>query len=521
MVRSFSAGSVPLSGDEAYYWQWSRHLALGYYDHPPLVAWLIAAAELIFGRSGVSVRMAAILLSAGTMILTWRLIYAMTRNEAICTIGILPLVIVPVFAVLSLVVTPDAPLLFSWAWFLYAGWSAITGNGQPVASVAGSTPAPVERMRSTPPLCMTWSTLLPWLSCGAALGMGLLSKFTAFLFPPVLFLFLICKKQHRGWLRRPEPYLAILLGALIVSPFLFWNATHNWETFRYQLADRHAPSRVLHPGDLLSHFTFQAAGVSPLFFFLLAGVWGASLRASLKGDERHLFCFLASTWFLGFFTAASVLVKPAVHWSIPGYLPLFVSLALYLSTLRKKLFTGAYLVASVSALLITAFLHLIILKPQMVLHFLTSTVISHERVNQGKRIESGILGEIYGYHELGKRVADLRREMEKNHPVFIISDSYALSSVLAFYSGEETHVILGSNIGREYSRWDRYEKMIGLDSIYVDVMPLEKRPDIEKALRSSFQSLIQEAPLEVRRDGTTVKTFYLTRCYSLRTPHFN
>ena len=29
--------SIPISGDEAYHWEWSRHLDFGYYDHPPLV----------------------------------------------------------------------------------------------------------------------------------------------------------------------------------------------------------------------------------------------------------------------------------------------------------------------------------------------------------------------------------------------------------------------------------------------------------------------------------------------------
>jgi len=36
-----AAAKVPLTGDEAYYWEWSKHLALGYADHPPMVAYLI------------------------------------------------------------------------------------------------------------------------------------------------------------------------------------------------------------------------------------------------------------------------------------------------------------------------------------------------------------------------------------------------------------------------------------------------------------------------------------------------
>ena len=45
VVRLVLAAVVPLVPDEAYYWEWSRHLALGYFDHPAAIAWLIAAAS--------------------------------------------------------------------------------------------------------------------------------------------------------------------------------------------------------------------------------------------------------------------------------------------------------------------------------------------------------------------------------------------------------------------------------------------------------------------------------------------
>ncbi|MBD5632897.1 MAG: hypothetical protein IAI49_00335, partial [Candidatus Eremiobacteraeota bacterium] len=42
LVRGVVAFTLPLTGDEAYYWEWSRHLAWGYVDHPPAVAATIA-----------------------------------------------------------------------------------------------------------------------------------------------------------------------------------------------------------------------------------------------------------------------------------------------------------------------------------------------------------------------------------------------------------------------------------------------------------------------------------------------
>ncbi len=33
------AGMLPLTPQESYYWQYSRHPALSYFDHPPAAAW--------------------------------------------------------------------------------------------------------------------------------------------------------------------------------------------------------------------------------------------------------------------------------------------------------------------------------------------------------------------------------------------------------------------------------------------------------------------------------------------------
>ena len=61
--------ALPLSGDEAYHWEWSRHPAFGYYDHPGLTAFLIRGATLLTGRSTeFTVRLPALLLLSGTAV---------------------------------------------------------------------------------------------------------------------------------------------------------------------------------------------------------------------------------------------------------------------------------------------------------------------------------------------------------------------------------------------------------------------------------------------------------------------
>src|ERR1700679_2007895 len=63
VLRLVAAALTPLTFDEAYYWMWSKHLAGGYYDHPPMVAVVIRLGTLIAGDTEFGVRLVSILLA--------------------------------------------------------------------------------------------------------------------------------------------------------------------------------------------------------------------------------------------------------------------------------------------------------------------------------------------------------------------------------------------------------------------------------------------------------------------------
>src|SRR6202047_252222 len=62
-LRLAAAAWTPLTFDEAYYWMWSKHLAGGYYDHPPMVAAVIRLGTVIAGDTELGVRLVSILLA--------------------------------------------------------------------------------------------------------------------------------------------------------------------------------------------------------------------------------------------------------------------------------------------------------------------------------------------------------------------------------------------------------------------------------------------------------------------------
>ncbi len=71
-----AAARLPVLEDEAYYWTWSRSLAVHYYDHPPAVAWLIRGFQVLTGDRWLALRV----LSLTCMAVTATMVAATARR---------------------------------------------------------------------------------------------------------------------------------------------------------------------------------------------------------------------------------------------------------------------------------------------------------------------------------------------------------------------------------------------------------------------------------------------------------
>ena len=155
---------TPLSYDEAYYWTWSQHLAGGYYDHPPMVALVIRLGTLIAGDTEFGVRLASILLALPMSFAVYRASQLLFHDERIAASATLLLNATLMVAAGTLIVTPDAPLMVASAFVLYALAKVLeTGRG-------------------------VW-----WLGVGLAVGLALLSKYTALLFGVAILAWLLAR----------------------------------------------------------------------------------------------------------------------------------------------------------------------------------------------------------------------------------------------------------------------------------------------------------------------------------------
>ena len=335
LLRLIFAALLPLFPDETYYWDWSRHLAGGYFDHPPAIAVLIRAGTWLFASLGLGLSPLAVrffpVLAGGLASLGATLIARRLGGGAAARIAAVAFAVMPLAASGLVLATPDAPLLAAAAFAMY--------------NVIGALDAPVGSRES----------LQRWLTAGLFLGLAFSSKYTSILLPVSLLVAILVRPTLRARLREPGPYLACIVATVVFVPVLHWNATHDWISFRFQL--QHglgAPngSAIKRELDLLGG---QLALVSPILFALAAwSVWRALRSAS--SDVRFTLGVIATgSWA---FFAYSALRRPVeANWPAPSYIPAIALLAAGIgmakneSPTRRWLNAGVALAAAMSAVI--------------------------------------------------------------------------------------------------------------------------------------------------------------------------
>ncbi|MFL5349247.1 MAG: ArnT family glycosyltransferase [Hyalangium sp.] len=267
-VRLALALGTDVYFDEAYYWQWARHLAWGYFDHPPLIAWWIAA---------VGIRPAALLCGAGTAAALWGLARDVHGSREAAWRAAALWSVLPVATMTGVLATPDAPLLLFWTLALWALWR--------------------ER----------------WVLAGLASGLALLSKYPAVL---IALAFLVTAVRQR---RLPAgAWVTALLGVLLFLPVVLWNAHREWVGFAFQL--RHGLSGS---GQLKFFAEFlggQLALGGPVLLPL-------ALVYAVRGPREQFLLRAATLIPLLFFGYAALRARGEANWPAAAYLTTCVGVA--------------------------------------------------------------------------------------------------------------------------------------------------------------------------------------------------
>jgi 4-amino-4-deoxy-L-arabinose transferase-like glycosyltransferase len=323
VMRLVVAAGTPLFPDETYYWEWSRRLATGYFDHPPAIAWLIRAGTLLAGDTALGVRLGAVV--AGTVGALFLAASARRLSGDVAAAWLAAAFAATPLASGLVLATPDAPLLAAASATLYA---VIRAFQAPAGGRAD---------------------LLWWSAAGAALGLALTSKYTAVLLPFGIFLGVLTVRALRPRLATPGPYVATAVALAIFSPVVLWNAANDWISFAFQL--RHGLGAT--GGSVLNRelemVGGQAALLTPVLFALCAVAVARGVRGGAPPVHRVL--AVAALAVFAFFMYSATKRRVEANWPALAYVPAFVLAVSRLESPRWRAWWkgGVVLAAALSA----------------------------------------------------------------------------------------------------------------------------------------------------------------------------
>ena len=292
-VHLVAAGLIDFSPDETYYLSWSRFPAWSYYDHPPMVAWWIAAGTTLFGVNPFGVRFFTVLSAIPTsaaLYLTGKVLF----DREVGALAMLWINATLLIGVGGISATPDAPSVMFWTFAILAvAMVTRTGNG-------------------------AW-----WLVVGACAALGVASKLTDLFLGLGILLALLAINDLRRWLVNPWLWAGVVAAAIVALPMLLWNANHDWVTFGRQFG-RLTAGRLM-PEKFPEFVVTQFAVLNPLiavFVGLAAVVW-------VRRDRRYpLEAISLLTWtvlpLVAYMTVHSFHQQIQANWPAP----IFPTLAL-------------------------------------------------------------------------------------------------------------------------------------------------------------------------------------------------
>lgn len=419
--------NLPLSYDEAYYWDWGRALDFGYYSKPPMVAWIIRLTTSLFGDTEFGVRVGAVLLRVFSLLLAMYFFYRYFDRLRVRLI-LFTLCFTPILTIYSFIMTIDPPLFFFWIASLFFGAYFLEKRN-------------------------TFSALY----LGLSIGLGLLTKQTMLAFLALFLFYLLL--FDRDLLKTKQTLIWIGLSFILILPNLLWNSKHGLVMIKHtgESFSRLFPT----PKEVAEYFygVFFLYGpvLLPLFFyfsFRYAKVVGRFLRTKklpIPDDKLFQFKLINFLFILSFLPLLgliplSLILQMNVNWVAPFFL------SAYFFTIALAISRQIYLRLVILNLIICFFLSLAILalpkKPDLF----------------GPEVARSLF-KFYGGRELAEAVGKYYR---KGMP--LLTSGRESASWLAFYLKDKPKVYVvkkGNKPKNQYHIWRDAETLRGREVLLV------------------------------------------------------
>ncbi len=388
LLHLLVAPGIGLSVDEAHYALYGLHLDWSYFDHPPMVGWL-QAIILPFSQSDFALRLIPIALSAAASLVLYQLTRELFPDKS-PWLGFIAVALFQssiIIQLLALAMVPDGPLLLFGLLAIRYLRHALNDNRLP-----------------------------DWLLSGLFLGLAGLSKYTAITLAAGALLALMAGRQWRRLLS-PGLWAAVGTGLLLILPVLWWNHTHDWISFNYQLEHGTKGSHWSAEWFLLSQLGQLLAYTPALFLFGWIALF-QGLHEYRHPGVRDTLCFalpvlLLFGWNGGFY--ATLPHWTALGWAITA--PLTARWMVQRWQLRPVRIT-VWISAIYSGILI------LVVYSQLLTPWIPFQANNHP------------LRDLYGWEQAAQRAEQLRQQIPDSpgNPAQIFVENWTYASRIAWYA---------------------------------------------------------------------------------------
>ena len=483
-----SSGLIELSQDEAYQWLWSKHLALSYWSKPPLIAYSHWLSTHLWGDTTFGVRFFSPLITATVSLMVLRFM-ARVASARLGLFLLLATTATPMLLAGGVLMTIDSLVTLFWTAAMIAGWRAVQPQG----------------------------TTAQWLWTGLWLGLGFLTKYTALLQIICLAIFFVLWKPARVHLRRPGPWLALVVFAVCTLPVVIWNSKHDWITLYHLMTNARLEKTWKPTADYIGEFFLSETGLlNPVLF--LASLWAMLKMWSRKPREplQMFFFSLGAPVFLGYWLL-TLRTRVQPNWIVCAVVPMFCLMAVYWDQRWRE---GA---RWVKPWLVTA-----LLLGFTALPFLHETNLVRKAAGVTLPVKWDPLRRVRGIKGIAEAVGRARTDLlVEGKEVFIVTPHYGPASQVTFYlpearPGLPDSPLVYARVSKQIPKsqfffWPQYryhEYRKGQNAIFFLLDDEPAQPP--ESLLDEFESVSRVGTVEVRHNKRVFHHVQIFACRNLR-----
>lgn len=281
ILNLLQSANTELLLDEAYYWYYSQNLAWGYFDHPPMVAWMIRLGSTFF-RAELGVRFISCMMYSINILLLWLLIDPPGKERYTLLFCVLVFA-TTLFHAYGFFTLPDTALLFFTSLFLLA----------------------YKRF-------LKETTWLNSVGLGLLMAAMMYSKYhgiLVILFTLISNLKLVLNK--RAW-------ISVIIALICYLPHLNWLVQHNFISLQYHLSDR-----PFSPYEFSDFTLGYLLNLTALFGLMFPLVYYSLIKVRIT-DKFNKALLYITYGFILFFFITSFSRRIQTQWLIVISIPLII-----------------------------------------------------------------------------------------------------------------------------------------------------------------------------------------------------